>query len=249
MATLDGYSTASVREQRTVHSQIHRNGSNTTSVRENDNTASGMHVEETIHSQIYRNKISQLQSENKHLKELLIRHQDVLKEYQIAYPELKPTTNLNMQPSDGIEAPLAPLPPWVASPESLGPLLAAYDRRVQELEGKLDAHKLAVGHLKDEQQGSVCNTSFGGIRSVDSTNRMPRYAMYAGLASENEALRNEVQHYVDKLLARGEDSGNISIAAEQEMNSLQQQYELAQESNQVMNREVCIVAVTKTKET
>ena len=168
MATLDGYSTASAREhghtatgmrvEQTVHSQVYRNNSSTASAREHDHAATGVHVEETIHSQIYRNKISQLQSENKHLKELLVRHQDVLKEYQVAYPELKTVTRLDRQPSDGLEAPLAPLPPWVASPEALGPLLAAYDRRVQDLEGKLDAHKLAVGHLKDEAQGHVCAT-------------------------------------------------------------------------------------------
>ena len=118
-----------------------------------EHAADDFHLDENVHAQIYRKKIAQFQSENRHLKELVVRHQAVLKEYQVAYPELKPAAKVDRQQPDGLEAPLAPLPPWIASPDALGPLLAAYDRRVQTLEGKLEAHKMAVEHLKDETTG------------------------------------------------------------------------------------------------
>ena len=125
----------------------------TTPAREYERAVNEIHLDENDPAQVYKRRIARQDSENRHLKELVVRLQAVLKEYQVAYPELKPTKTLDRAPTAGLEDPLPPLPPWISSPESLGPLLAAYDRRVQTLEGKLDAHKMEVEHLKDENTG------------------------------------------------------------------------------------------------
>jgi hypothetical protein len=52
--------------------------------------------------------------------------------------------------------PDAPLPPWLTEPRQLSPLLAAYDRRVEGLEGQLAARREAFESL----QGQVRQQSF-----------------------------------------------------------------------------------------
>lgn len=90
----------------------------------------------------------------------------------------------------------------------------------------------------------MCSTRARQKPNAIIRNKKLYHAIYVGLTSENEALRKEVTHYVNKLVARGEEGGDMSIAAEQEMNSLQQQYELAQESNEIMTTQVCIILDT-----
>ena len=77
----------------------------------------------------------------------------------------------------------------------------------------------------------------------ENVDQLGLHAMYAGIRAENEALRKDLKHYVDKLLARGEAgaTGSMSVADEQEITSLQQQFELSQETNQVMALQVRVL--------
>ena len=71
--------------------------------REYEHAVNEVNLDENVHSQIYRKKISQQQQKIQHLTDYVVRLEAVLKEYQVAYPELKPATKLHRQPSEGLE--------------------------------------------------------------------------------------------------------------------------------------------------
>jgi chromosome segregation ATPase len=113
------------------------------------------------------------------------------------------------------------VPPWVTNPTIMSPLLLAYDNRIKELESKQD------------QQINILD---GLARQNDE------------LQGENETLRKDLQHYMDKLISMTEGGkvvgGNrgsqlaASIVGVEEALDLQRQLDLLMEENNIISQQV-----------
>jgi DNA repair exonuclease SbcCD ATPase subunit len=170
-----------------------------------------------------RQIIAQQREDLQHLKELVVRHEAIIAEYQSAYPELNPHVKVDAA-GDG---PTPPLPPWMASPQTMVPLLAAYDRRVQLLETSLEFHKQEVQTLKSN--------------SIE-------------LVEENETLRSDLKHYMDAAIngerssGGGASGGSLSYGASMaggalgdELQALQEQNHVLLQTNQVLTQQTSVL--------
>jgi len=75
-------------------------------------------LEPTSENQVYEGEIAHLKRENSTLKDQLIRSLKELKGYQIKYP----SAYISIDDDEDSE-----FPQWSISPESMGPLIHAYD--------------------------------------------------------------------------------------------------------------------------
>lgn len=151
-----------------------------------------------------REIITKQREDLQHLKELVVRHESIISEYQNAYPELNPHRKVDV--GDG---PAPPLPPWMTSPQTMVPLLAAYDRRVQLLETSLEFHKQEVTQLK---QNSL------------------------ELVEENETLRSDLKHYMEAAINvdEGRATSGTGINTEKGNSAMLDEFEAMQAQNQVL---------------
>ena len=76
----------------------------------------------TSENQVYEKELDQLKRENFHLKDQLNRSLKELKSYQIKYP----SAYISLEEDEDAE-----FPQWSVSPESMGPLINAYDTSKQ----------------------------------------------------------------------------------------------------------------------
>ena len=160
-----------------------------------------------------RQIIAQQRDDLQHLKELVVRHESIIAEYQAAYPELNPHTKV-----DGDDGPTPPLPPWMASTKTMVPLLAAYDRRVQLLETSIEFHKQEVQNLK---ANSIELVEENEVLRAD----VQRY-MEAALNGNGDNVAS---------------GGGVGGVARDEIHALQEQNQVLSETNAVLTQQTAVL--------
>lgn len=157
------------------------------------------------------------------------RHQDQVRQYRAQVEHLKQLVQRqevvinNYQikypgvspPTDSAldEALDADLPPWVSDPQHLSPLLSSYDERIRELETENQK-------LKDQA------LSFKGRADE--------------LVQENERVRKDLQHYIEKMLKHAETNdgatGTVGVAPSGEGVADMESYSDLTEMADVLNK-------------
>jgi len=161
---------------------------------------------------------AELHAENNHLRQLVQRLNIELSGMQLRHPEEAAGAGKSRVDAADEKG----LPPWVASPRYLSPLLVAYDTRIQELEQANGRNCEAIAEL-EHRAGS--------------------------LVAENTALRADLQRELDKQLstaaalrepsataaaAKGT-AGAVPAVAEEHMREQQEQLALLAKENRVLS--------------
>ena len=166
-----------------------------------------------------RQIIAQQREDIQHLKELVVRHESIIAEYQTAYPELNPHTKV-----DGTDGPTPPLPPWMASTKTMVPLLAAYDRRVQLLETSIEFHKQEVQNLK--------NNSIELVEENETLRSDLKHYMEVALNGQGGDGSGGFA---------GSGRGAVTGALGDELEALQEQNKVLSETNAVLTQQTAVL--------
>ena len=161
-----------------------------------------------------------------------------------------------------------PLPPWVLGSEHCSPLLTAYDSRVQALEGELERVRAESVEMKNQTEASPRTRRSPCIRRGTPrpgplphpllTHALPAFPparrrrrrraapRAQAVIKENESLRADLKHYIDKLLVQAEDAdsntlgggeGLGSVAVREEVQSLHEQLQVLGQTNEVVTQQ------------
>ena len=167
----------------------------------------------------HQDSLNQYRAQVEHLKQLVQRQEVVINNYQIKYPTVTPPSDTTVD-----EALDAELPPWVADPQHLSPLLSAYDERMRELEDENTK-------LKDQA------LSFKGRADE--------------LVKENERVRKDLQHYIEKMLKHAEGpEGGIDVgnamgggqgADSEALTDLTEMADVLNKTNSIMTEQIAML--------
>lgn len=169
-------------------------------------------VDALADKRLYEQELGRMRKENAFLEDQVRRVSAELKRHQIRYPQTaagvaegrKPAKAGGRQEMVGEDC----LPPWVTSSEVMSPLLAAYDARIQDLEGQVSGQKESMGELASRTQQ---------------------------LVDENEQLRQQHVRELDDLVQQAGASGGLGgIGAREMVGELNERINILMAENTVM---------------
>ncbi|CAM9333373.1 unnamed protein product, partial [Ectocarpus sp. 4 AP-2014] len=182
-------------------------------------------VDALADKRLYEQELARTREENAFLQDQVRRVTAELKRYQVRFPRsaadaaASPTaTGADGSGGRGGEgggkvceqhaADDVPLPPWVTSSEVMSPLLAAYDARIQDLEGQVAAQR-------------------GGMEELAGRTHQ--------LVEENDTLRQEHTRELDELVHQAGASGGLGgVGAREMVGELNERVNVLMAENTVM---------------
>ncbi|KAG5182592.1 hypothetical protein JKP88DRAFT_348798 [Tribonema minus] len=126
-------------------------------------------VESMADRRLYEQELARLRADAKFMEDQLQRTSKELRVYQLKYPQAAARigrADLDAQPD---------VPGWVASAEVMSPLLAAYDGRIQDLEGLVESQRGELAALTERTEALVAENERlreGQVQDLDALVRV-----------------------------------------------------------------------------